>query len=150
MPILRDDECKKKSRSYLTKILIDFGADPNLHSPEVNHTPLHWLAFWGDHRAVRVVLQLNRVDFIQPKKGCCSSDLDKQTKLIGKHGAFNAFQTRNGQTLADIAGDLKNYKSLLYMVEYFHKEQELDIRNAFITPEIVERFEKKRFAQRRT
>ena len=78
MPILRDNECKMKSRCYLTKVLIDFGADPNVHSPEMLHTPLHWLAFWGDHRAVRILLQLNRIDFIQPKVGCMDNKSDKQ------------------------------------------------------------------------
>ena len=66
--------------------------------------------------------------------------------MIDKHGAFNAYQTRNGQTPADIAGDLKNYKCLLHMVEYFFEEQNLEIRNSFITPKIVEKFDKKRFA----
>jgi len=32
------------------------------------------------------------------------------------------------------------------MIEYFYRKEELHIRNSFITPEIVEKFEKKRFA----
>ena len=35
------------------------GANANLLSPEINHTALHWLAYWGDHRAIDVLLDRN-------------------------------------------------------------------------------------------
>ena len=59
MPDLRDEECRKPSRCYLAKLFISKGADPNLVATTVEHTPLHWLAFWGDYRACKVVLNLN-------------------------------------------------------------------------------------------
>jgi len=52
----------------------------------VLHTPLHWLAYWGDWRAVRVVLSLNRIDFVQPQGLFVNKD-----SYIQKYGAFNAF-----------------------------------------------------------
>jgi ankyrin repeat protein len=40
------------------------GANPNLQSPNVLHTPLHWLAYWGDHRAVEQLLEYNQIDYV--------------------------------------------------------------------------------------
>lgn len=145
MLLMLDGECKKPSRNYVVKMLIEFGANPNVQSPEVLHTPLHWLAYWGDHRAVKQVLELNRLDFIQVDS-CC---VDKN-KFLNENGAFNNFLTRNGQTPADIAGDLHNYRCLKAIIDYFIDKEEQNIRNAFVTPAIVEKFEKKRFAQQRT
>lgn len=48
-----DLECTKPSRCLLTKFLLLRGANPNIQSPNVLHTPLHWLAYWGDHRAIK-------------------------------------------------------------------------------------------------
>jgi|TARA_B110000285_G_C15132993_1_gene624938 hypothetical protein len=143
---LRDAECKDApSRNYICKCLMDFGADPNVQSPEVLHTPLHWFAYWGDHHAAYILLQLNRQDYIQPS-GCC----EDQDKYIRKYGAFNLFQTSNGQTPADIAGDLNNRMTLKEIVDYFLNRQKDVIRNAFITPEIKLRFDKDRFTTERT
>ena len=143
---LRDLECSDApSRNYICKCLMDFGADPNVQSPEVLHTPLHWFAYWGDHRAAYILLQLNRQDYIQPS-GCC----EDQDKYIRKYGAFNLFQTSNGQTPADIAGDLNNRMTLKEIVDYFLSKQKDVIRNAFITPEIKLRFDKDRFTTERT
>ena len=55
-------------------------------------TPLHWLAYWGDHRAVRVLLYKNQIDFIDINKGCCAPSRDQ---FIRKNGAFNAFMAKN-------------------------------------------------------
>jgi len=137
---LIDDECTKPSRNYITKLLIEQGANPNIQSPEVLHTPLHWLAYWGDHRAVKVLLELNSYDLIQPK-GCCQSP----DKYIKKFGAFNAFQTKNGQTPVDIAGDLNNFRCVKAMVEHFLDKEEDNIRRSFITPALVKKFEPERF-----
>jgi len=104
---LVDDECRHPSRVLLTKLMIEMGADPNVQSPEVLHTPLHWLSYWGDHRAIKQLLEANRLDLVFPK-GCCVN----KDKYIQRFGAFNAFQTNNGQTPVDIAGDLNNYQSL--------------------------------------
>ena len=143
---LRDLECSDApSRNYICKCLMDFGADPNVQSPEVLHTPLHWFAYWGDHHAAYILLQLNRQDYIQPS-GCCQD----QDKYIRKYGAFNLFQTSNGQTPADIAGDLNNRMTLKEIVDYFLNKQKDVIRNAFITPEIKLRFDKDRFTTERT
>lgn len=48
-----DLECTKPSRCLLTRFLLLRGANPNIQSPNVLHTPLHWLAYWGDHRAIK-------------------------------------------------------------------------------------------------
>ena len=140
MLALIDAECTKPSRNYITQLLIEQGANPNIQSPEVLHTPLHWLAYWGDHRAVVVLLQLNSYDLIQPK-GCCQS----QEKYIKKFGAFNAFQTKNGQTPVDIAGDLGKFRCVKAMVEHFLEKEEANIRASFITPALVKKFEPERF-----
>lgn len=58
-----DLENRRPTRAYLVKLLIDYGADPNHQSEEFKHTPLHWLCYWGDHRAARTLLCLNRDDF---------------------------------------------------------------------------------------
>ena len=50
MPNMIDSECKIQSRAYLVKLFIENGADPNLLSPKVEHSPLHWLCYWGDWR----------------------------------------------------------------------------------------------------
>ena len=91
--------------------MIEQGANPNVQSPLVSFTPLHWLAYWGDHRAIKELLELNRIEFIQPQGFC----VNKQY-LIQKHGAFNAFHTANGLTPADIAGDCENIQSLKVIV----------------------------------
>lgn len=71
MPLLLDKECRRPSRCFLVKLLINFGANPNHISNEALLTPMHWLAFWGDHRSVRIMLKLNREDLIHPAEGCC-------------------------------------------------------------------------------
>lgn len=90
------------------KLLINFGANPNHVSPEAELTPLHWLAFWGDHRSVRVMLKLNRSDLIRPE-GCYP---DSRDVYVQKRGALNSFISKRNQTPADIAGDLENYHCL--------------------------------------
>jgi hypothetical protein len=146
MPDLLDKECRRPSRCYLVKLLINFGANPNHISKEALLTPVHWLAFWGDHRAIRITVMLNRSDLIRPP-GCCP---ETREIYIQKRGALNAFISKRNQTPADIAGDLKNYKCLQYIVEHFFFNMEDRIRNVFITPELVNKFENKRFAQKRT
>ena len=47
-----DVECARPSRNYLCQLLIQAGADPNIISEQVLHTPLHWLAYHGDYRAI--------------------------------------------------------------------------------------------------
>lgn len=101
LPDLVDEECTKPSRCYLLKLFVEAGADPNIQSSEVKHTPLHWLAYWGDHRAVGVLLKLNRFDHIMPPNSRMTRE-----EYIASQGAFNMFMTSNDQTPADIAGDM--------------------------------------------
>ena len=72
---LRDAECKDApSRNYICKTLMDAGADPNVQSPEVLMTPLHWFAYWGDHHAAYYLLYANRLDYMQPRGRCTSKE----------------------------------------------------------------------------
>jgi hypothetical protein len=66
LPLL-DIECRRPSRCYLAMILINHGANANHTSAQARFTPLHWLAFWGDYRATRVILKCNLKDTVQPK-----------------------------------------------------------------------------------
>lgn len=109
------------------------------------HTPLHWLAYWGDHLAIKELLLQNRLDLVYPK-GICVNRL----QFIEKYGAFNAFMSNNDQTPADIAGDLNNYKSLKAMVTYFKEEEDSNIFSAFLNPKIRSNFETSRFSNRFT
>lgn len=120
MDDLFDQECRRPSRCYIVKMLINFGANPNHLSTEVLMTPLHWLAFWGDHRAVRIMVKLNREDLINPK-GCCP---DTREQFIRKRGALNAFLTQKMQTPADIAGDMYHNQCLKHFVEHFYFNME--------------------------
>jgi len=125
---LIDSECKKQSRAYLVKLLITNRANPNMQSPTVEHTPLHWLAYWGDWRAVNQLLKLNTIDKIKLEE----SSLWKTATLNGpgtieeflaERGAFNSFQTYDGQTPVDIAGDLGHFKCVKYIIKHFLKEK---------------------------
>lgn len=60
-----DVESRRPSRCYLVQLLINFGANPNHTAGMSEYSPLHWLAFWGDHRAVRIMLVLNREDLLK-------------------------------------------------------------------------------------
>lgn len=62
MPEFVDPECRKPSRAYLTKLFIEMGVNPNLTAHTVKMIPIHWLAFWGDYRAIKVFLNLNTRD----------------------------------------------------------------------------------------
>lgn len=140
-----DLECTKPSRALLTKFLLIRGADPNIQSPNVLHTPLHWLAYWGDYRAIKQLLKHNQLDLVQPTGLCVN-----RYQFIEKYGAFNAFMSNNDQTPADIAGDLNNYQSLKAMVTYFKEEEDSGIREAFLNPRIRSQFEAARFSNRFT
>jgi hypothetical protein len=109
-----DKECKHPSRNQILHLLITNGANPNFISKEIEHTPLHWLAFWGDHRAIKILLKLNKISMIS------GSLLKNKNDLIKRYGAFNAFFTNNGQTPADIAGTKGNRLSLKNMIDYFN------------------------------
>lgn len=65
---------------------------------------MHWLAFWGDHRAIRVMIRLNREDLIDPNKN--------RIEFIAQKGALNAFKASSNLTPADIAGNMKHFKCL--------------------------------------
>lgn len=70
--------------------------------------------------------------------------------FIQQHGAFNAFQTSNGQTPADIAGDLGNMKSLKEIVTHFHNKEEANILSCFAPLSIKKKFEASRFTNQRS
>jgi len=127
MPLLIDSECKVQSRAYLVKLLITHGANPNMQSPRVWHTPLHWLCYWGDWRAVNQLLKLNTIDKIKLegnslKKAICLEGTPTTEQFLAKRGAFNSFQTHDGQTPVDIAGDLEHYKCVKYIIKHFLKD----------------------------
>jgi hypothetical protein len=111
----------------------------------VLHTPLHWLAYWGDYRAIKQLLKHNQLDLVYPKGLCVN-----RYQFIEKYGAFNAFMSNNDQTPADIAGDLNNYQSLKAMIQYFKEEEDSRIFEAFLSPSIRSQFEASRFSNRFT
>lgn len=145
LPALRDGECRHGSRVLCAKVLMERGADPNIQSPEVLHTPLHWLAYWGDHRATKAVLDINSKQHIL-SSSCCGKD---KLQKLRDNGALNSFFTSNGQTPADIAGDLNNFQTLFNTLEYFITQKE-DIRLAFITPSLIEKHSVGRFSRNYT
>lgn len=51
------------------------------------HTPLHWLAYHGDYRAVKVFLAENDINHLKPG-GCLKND---PKHYINLYGALNAF-----------------------------------------------------------
>jgi ankyrin repeat protein len=71
LPELIDDENEVPSRNYMVKLLIEAGGNPNIQSPEVLMTPLHWLAFHGDHRAVTKIMDMNKMAYIETHSQCC-------------------------------------------------------------------------------
>ena len=113
-----DDECIGPTRASLVKLMITYGANPNVYTKSVLHTPLHWLAYWGDWQAIRVLLKLNtREKIVLPPNW--SYDM-----YFEKHGAFNLFETADQQTPCDIAGDLGHYRCLKEMIKHFLQEEE--------------------------
>lgn len=129
--MLIDEECIKPSRQYLVKQFINYGSNPNVMCPQINHTPLHWLAYWGDHRAARVLMYLNKIEQVMPND-------------INKYGAFNSYLTYTRQVPADIAGKLQHKNTLKVMVEYFMKKEEDNIRQSFIR-DVKHKVDAKRF-----
>ena len=75
--------------------MIEHGANANAFSQSVKHTPLHWLAYWGDWRAIHALLRLNRRDNIAPTRGgkAKNSSIENTMK---ENGAFNLFLTKCG------------------------------------------------------
>jgi ankyrin repeat protein len=127
MPNMIDSECKIQSRAYLVKLFIENGADPNLLSPKVEHSPLHWLCYWGDWRAVKQLLKLNSLDKLKlGQKSLLSrkNPLELQNEHLAERGAFNSFQTFDGQTPIDIAGDKEHFKCVKYIIKHFLQESE--------------------------
>ena len=57
-------ECPRGTRAYIINLLFAHGANPNIYSVDVKHTPLHWLCYWGDWRAVELLLQYNKTTLI--------------------------------------------------------------------------------------
>lgn len=144
MPVHQDVECRKASRVYLVKLFCEMGADPNIEAEKVDMTPLHWLAFWGDYRSVKVMMFFNNVTKL--KVGCCGSR--DHSNLFKRRGAFNNFYSENGQTPADIAGDLDNTECIRVIINYFLQDAQLqNIRKAFLTPSVLKRMDVRRFAQ---
>ncbi len=88
---------------------------------------------------------MNRKDFITPQGFCVNKE-----KFIQKYGAFNAFQTANGQTAADISGDLGNLKSLRNIVYHFYENEKDEMMSCFATNEIKKKFEINRFTLNRS
>jgi len=78
----------------------------------VKHTPLHWLCFWGDYRAIKILLEFNHLGLAFGKRS------DSQS-FFEDNGAFNLFQTSDGATPVDIAGDLGKYKSVRTIIDHF-------------------------------
>ena len=83
MKFLIDEECQKPSRAYLVKLLIENGANPNKVSQGVFHCPIHWLCYWGDWRATKVLLKMNSLDKI--------SDCLEPPGLFGKMPTYDTF-----------------------------------------------------------
>jgi len=89
------------------------GANPNVFSKSVLHTPLHWLAYWGDYKAIKVLLDLNKIEKVLIPANWTYE------MYFEKHGAFNLFETTDGQTACDIAGDLGHYRCLRAIIRHF-------------------------------
>ena len=98
------------------------GANPNKRSHFVKSTPLHWLAFYGDWRAIRILLAMNKPSMVETRrpngKFGILGELNTEN-TFHQLGAFNAFHQYDYQTPIDIAGDLKHLKSVRVMLQYF-------------------------------
>lgn len=53
------NETHKASRCLLVRLLMKSGANGNFVTESVKHSPLHWLAYYGDHKAIKVYLENN-------------------------------------------------------------------------------------------
>jgi hypothetical protein len=150
MDPLIDRECIRPSRVLLTKLFIELGSDPNHFSPEVNMTPLHWLCFWGDHRASRMLCFLNRQDLMNVNVEKTFFKKTRET-IFKERGNLNMFFSEEKDTPADVAGIMKNHKCLFNIVEYFMEKQD-DIRKAFMGQAEVEKIDQDptRVAQQRS
>lgn len=142
----RNSECSRPSRRLLVQLLLEFDADPNYVSPIVNHTPLHWLAYYGDHRAIDVYIKSNTIDGMKkhPRFGLCNSKKDEQ-ELADKHGALNLFIATNGLTPVDIAGDNGKMESLSNMVSYhMNDDNKRKIKAKFLPPDLGNKYSQDR------
>ena len=97
------------------------GANGNFVAPSVNHSALHWLAYYGDYKAIKVYLENNDYIELEDYVKNYREDGNDVQKYCEKYGPLNAFVTSNGQTPADIAGDKQNYRSLRVMMDHFFK-----------------------------
>lgn len=140
----RDSECPKGSRAYLLNLLLAHGANPNVISGEVRHTPMHWLCYWGDWRAVRLLLAANKLSMLSRRP------VDQQ-RYLDEHGAFNLFLTMDGATPIDVAGDLGNTQCCREIIaHYLQPEQQRSIIAAFTEPWKFARYGQQRFKQQKT
>ena len=99
-----------------------------MQSPKVEHTPLHWLCYWGDWRAVNQLLNLNTIDKIVLEgnslwRTVSGKGAPTTEQFLEDKGAFNSFQTFDGQTPVDIAGDLGHFKCVKYIIKHFLREK---------------------------
>ena len=85
-----DLECKTPSRCLLVRTLVLHGADPNFVAPMVEHTPLHWLAYHGDHRAIKEYLWLNSTETLATR---LEDDEKTIEQVEQQRGAVNLFMT---------------------------------------------------------
>jgi ankyrin repeat protein len=116
-------ECKTPSRCLLVKLLLENSADPNFISNFVKHTPLHWLAYHGDHRAIDEYLKRNNDDGILLAR---LKEKGRSKDWINKQGALNLFMTSkdsNELTPVDIAGDKNKLQSLTHMINYITSDE---------------------------
>ena len=128
MKNFKDRECRQGTRAYILNLLLVHGANPNIQGLEVKHTPLHWLCYWGDHRAIEIILDFNHIGLLFAQK-------EEQDEYVKKYGAFNLFHTMDGATPIDIAGDLGKTKSLRAIISHFLQPKNRKvIINAFTEP----------------
>ena len=140
----RDSECREGSRVYLLNLLLQHNANPNVISGAVRHTPMHWLCYWGDWRAVKLLLAANKLSMLTQKTADQKSYLDE-------HGAFNLFLSMDGATPIDVAGDLGHRQCCREIVKhYLQPEQQRAILDAFTNPWIFERYGQQRYKQQKT
>jgi ankyrin repeat protein len=135
------DEIVKPSRYYILKMLLEHGANPNHRSNDMKYTPLHWLAYYGDWKAIKLLLQMNNpvmvelmtpeVKYLNPSTWSSTCSEANTENTFEQIGAFNAFLSKDGQSPIDIAADKGHHKSVEVMLSHFLNNEQESMTQAF-------------------